>query len=101
MHSDLENGYEFKKSRSLSDIAQQPFGLNTCIFKSYLSETNRILEITYSDLLITRTGINFLTVVYLKLRTPEIFEHQKLLPNIISKCSLKSRTAANFQKLNF
>ena len=47
------NSFEFKRSRSVSDLAQRSLGLN--ILKL---ETNRLVTVTYSNLLITRTGIN-------------------------------------------
>ena len=47
------NSFEFKRSMSFTDLAQRSLGLN--ILKS---ETTRLVTITYSNLLITRTGIN-------------------------------------------
>ena len=71
MHFDLEivyfKGFEFKRW-SFSDFGQRSLELN--ILKAFLSETNRLLTIfvkpacgehdivVYSNLLITRTGIN-------------------------------------------
>ena len=46
------NGFEFKRSRSVTDLAQKSLGLN--ILKS---ETNRLTTVTYSNLPITKTDI--------------------------------------------
>ena len=63
---------------------------------------------TSTDIFLTEYNIIFHVYIYYQVygslpKTSNTLNIRtlKILPKVISKCSLKSRTVANFQKLNF